>query len=92
MVCYKKNEINLSKKKKLDNLDRTKRIQNRTFDSSILASDISKFVSSAETESAGRIRILSNFNDRVNEKNFILFTVFSKYYRKLNRNQIEYLF
>jgi hypothetical protein len=71
-------------------LDRTKRLQNRTFDSSILANDISKFVLTAENESASRIRILSNFDDRTNGKNYMSFTEFAKYYRKLNK--YKYLF
>jgi hypothetical protein len=63
-------------------LDRTKKLQNRTFDSGVLATDISKFVSSAHTENASRIRILSNFDERANEKSCLPFKEFAKYYRK----------
>ncbi len=69
-------------------LDRTKKLQNRTFDSSILASDISKFVSSAHTDIASRIRILSNFDDKSNNKTYVPFSEFAKYFRKL-KEQIK---
>ncbi|CAF1089274.1 unnamed protein product [Rotaria sp. Silwood1] len=60
--------------------DRTKKLQNRTFDSGTLIVDISKFVSSAHTENANRIHILSNFDDRTNDKIYLSFSEFSKYY------------
>jgi hypothetical protein len=63
-------------------LDRTKKLQNRTFDSGVLANDISKFVASANKESAGCIRVLSSFDDRANSKNYIPFTEFAQYFRK----------
>ncbi|CAM4894403.1 unnamed protein product [Rotaria socialis] len=62
--------------------DRTKKLQNRTFDTGILAADISKFVLSTHTESANRIHVLSNFNDRENGKTFLSFGEFSKYYHE----------
>ncbi len=65
-------------------LDRTKKLQNRTFDSATLITDISKFVSSADTESASRILILSSFDDRENGKNCVSFKGFAKYNRKIN--------
>jgi hypothetical protein len=70
-------------------LDRTKKLQNRTFDSSILANDISKFVSSAHTDTNSRIRILSSFDDRANGKNYLSFNQFDKYYSKLNKIEIK---
>jgi hypothetical protein len=70
-------------------LDRTKKLQNRTFDSGVLAGDISKFVSSPEKDNADRIRILSNFDDRVNGRNYLSFSEFAKYYRKLKRKTKE---
>jgi hypothetical protein len=63
-------------------LDRTKKLQNRTFDSGVLATDISKFVSSADTENGSRIRILSKFDERANDKSYLPFKEFAKYYRK----------
>jgi hypothetical protein len=66
-------------------LDRTKKLQNRTFDSGVLATDISKFVSSAHTDTASRIRILSNFDDKSNTKTYSSFADFAKYFRKLNK-------
>jgi hypothetical protein len=80
MVCsYSFNFLFLQNSKYLD---RTKKLQNRTFDSSTLANDISKFVASAHTENAGRIRILSNFDDRTNVKAYLSFNEFANYYRK----------
>ena len=69
--------------------DRTKKIQNRTFDSSILATDVSKFVSSAETDEASSIRVLSNFDDRNNTKSHTPFSGFIKYDRKLKRKTYD---
>ncbi|CAF1534675.1 unnamed protein product [Rotaria magnacalcarata] len=60
--------------------DRTKKLQNRTFDTGILAADISKFVLSTHTDSANRIYVLSTFDDRTNGKNVLSFGEFSKYY------------
>ncbi|CAF2722281.1 unnamed protein product [Rotaria sp. Silwood2] len=62
--------------------DRTKKLQNRTFDSATLVTDISKFVSSAHTENANRIHVLSDFDDRTNEKAYLSFGEFSKYHHK----------
>ncbi|CAF1010978.1 unnamed protein product [Adineta steineri] len=62
--------------------DRTKKLQNRTFDSTVLSSDISKFVGSANAENARAIRVLSNFDDKTNGKHYITFGAFSKYYHE----------
>ncbi|CAF3304249.1 unnamed protein product [Rotaria sp. Silwood2] len=60
--------------------DRTKKLQYRTFNSSILALDIRKFVTTAYTENGNHIRILSNLNDSINVKNYKSFKDFDKYY------------
>jgi len=91
MVCYEKIELIFSKNF-IFFLDRTKKLQNRTFDSSILANDISKFVTSAHTDNASRIRILSNFDDRSNGKNYISFNEFAKYDGKWKKNLITIYF
>jgi len=59
-------------------------LQNRTFDTAILAADISKLVVSANTENASPIHVLSSFDDRANGRNYLSFKEFSKYFRKLN--------
>ena len=65
-----------------DLLERTKKLQYRTFDSGILAIDISKFVSTAHTEKASYIRVLSTLDNRTNNKTYRSFTDFDSYYGK----------
>ena len=72
----------LEKKNFYPCLDRTKKLQNRTFDSGALASDISRFVTTSEKENANGIRVLSSFDDRANGRSYILFNKFTKYYGK----------
>jgi hypothetical protein len=67
---------------KFDLLDRTKRAQNRTFDSTILSIDISNFISTLHTEDGNHIRILSNFDDIKNRKSIKSCNEFTRYYGK----------
>ncbi|CAF3753177.1 unnamed protein product, partial [Rotaria sordida] len=60
----------------------TKQLQNRTFDSSILAIDIRKFVTTAHTQNGSYIRVLSNLNDLENATNYKSFKDFDKYYHE----------
>lgn len=70
---------------KFYSVDRTKRFQYRTFDSSSLAIDISKFVTTSQAENGGgHIRILSNLSDNTNVKNYKSYTDFTRYYGKFN--------
>jgi len=62
--------------------ERTKKLQYRTFDSNILANDINKFVSTAHSEKASYIRILSSFDNRTDNKPYRSFTDFDRYYGK----------
>ena len=61
--------------------DRTKKLQNRTFDSGCLPSDISKFIASAHTSNVEHILLLSNFDDKTNSKPTLPFSTFNAYYR-----------
>ncbi len=78
-VCYWNCFMFLTK---FDDLDHTNTIRYRSFNSSMLSSDISQFVSEALSDSRRHIRILCNFDNGVNGKTYKSFAEFSKYYRK----------
>ncbi|UJR22445.1 hypothetical protein I4U23_025505 [Adineta vaga] len=59
---------------------RMKKLQYRTFDTNILPNDIVKFVTTAHTEKASYIRVLSNIDNSNNMGNYRLFTDFEEYY------------
>jgi hypothetical protein len=65
-----------------DVVDRTKSIEHRTFDSSMLSNGISRFVSKVRSENFSHIRVLSNFDGETNSKTYKLFAEFAKYYCK----------
>ncbi|CAF3556939.1 unnamed protein product [Adineta steineri] len=58
----------------------TNKFQYRTFDSSILPIDIKKFVTTAYTENASHIRVLSNLGNNNDDRKYRSFTDFDKYY------------
>ncbi len=64
---------------KFDLLEAGKRIQYHTFNSTTLANDIRKFVSTSSSENTSRIRILSNFDDQINGETYKSYAEFSKY-------------
>jgi len=66
-------------------LDRVKGIQNHTLNVATLINDISKFVSTTNTNEADRIRILSNFDNNTTDKAYKSYKDFAKYYRKYNQ-------
>lgn len=73
-------------------LDRTKKLQNRTFDSNILATDISKFVSTSDSVNNDSIRVLSSFDDKTNAREYLSFQLFSKYSGMFYPRAVPYFF